>query len=186
MSSTTLYWTCMTSICNTHVIYIMYLLILRRGKLGVFALPFLQDKKKFITEVYIMNIKFKQQCQQFQQYQPNPGSDLCLYLYCPQYTNLQDNIFQRVRVYGVIASNATFNNISVILWQSILLVEQIEVHWENYRPVASHLQIYYIMLYRVHLALGGFKLKTSVVIGTDCKGSLSPYDHDLDCSFLSL
>jgi hypothetical protein len=62
----------------------------------------------------------------------------------------------------------------------------VEVHWENYRPVASHLQIYYIMLYRVHLALGGFKLKTSVVIGTDCKGSLSPYDHDLDCSFLSL
>jgi hypothetical protein len=34
--------------------------------------------------------------------------------------------------------NATFNNISVILWQSVLLVEESEVPGENNRPAASH------------------------------------------------
>jgi hypothetical protein len=33
--------------------------------------------------------------------------------------------------------NATFNNISVILWQSVLLVEEIRVPGENHQPVAS-------------------------------------------------
>jgi hypothetical protein len=34
--------------------------------------------------------------------------------------------------------NATFNNTSVILWLSVLLVEEIGVTRENQRPVASH------------------------------------------------
>ena len=34
--------------------------------------------------------------------------------------------------------NATFNNISVILWRSVLLMEEIGVHGENHRPVGSH------------------------------------------------
>jgi hypothetical protein len=33
--------------------------------------------------------------------------------------------------------NATFNNISVISWQSVLLVEETGVPEENQRPVAS-------------------------------------------------
>jgi hypothetical protein len=33
--------------------------------------------------------------------------------------------------------NATFKNILVILWWSILLVEEIRVPGENHRPVAS-------------------------------------------------
>ena len=36
--------------------------------------------------------------------------------------------------------NATFNNISVISWQSVLLVEDTGVPGENHRPVASHWQ----------------------------------------------
>jgi len=36
--------------------------------------------------------------------------------------------------------NATFNNISVISWQSVLLVEETEVPGENHRPFASHWQ----------------------------------------------
>jgi hypothetical protein len=32
----------------------------------------------------------------------------------------------------VMVFNATFNNISVISWQSVLLVEETEVHGENY------------------------------------------------------
>ena len=34
--------------------------------------------------------------------------------------------------------NATFNNISVISWWSVLLVEEIGVPEENHRPVANH------------------------------------------------
>ena len=36
--------------------------------------------------------------------------------------------------------NATFNNISVISWRSVLLVEETGVPGENDRPVASHWQ----------------------------------------------
>jgi hypothetical protein len=34
--------------------------------------------------------------------------------------------------------NATFNNISVISWRSVLMVEETGVPEENHRPVASH------------------------------------------------
>ena len=33
---------------------------------------------------------------------------------------------------------ATFNNISVIWWPSVLLMEEIRVPRENHRPVTSH------------------------------------------------
>ena len=36
--------------------------------------------------------------------------------------------------------NATFNNISVILWRSVLLVEETGGPSENHRHVASHRQ----------------------------------------------
>jgi hypothetical protein len=34
--------------------------------------------------------------------------------------------------------NAIFNNISAILWRSVLLVEEAGGPGENHRPVASH------------------------------------------------
>jgi hypothetical protein len=34
--------------------------------------------------------------------------------------------------------NATLNNISVISWRSVLLVEETEGPGENHRPAASH------------------------------------------------
>jgi hypothetical protein len=34
--------------------------------------------------------------------------------------------------------NATFNNISAILWRSVLMMEEIGLPGENHRPVASH------------------------------------------------
>ena len=37
--------------------------------------------------------------------------------------------------------NATFNNISVISWRSVLLVDETGVSGENHRSVASHWQI---------------------------------------------
>jgi hypothetical protein len=44
----------------------------------------------------------------------------------------------KTRGWGFIVVNTTFNNISVILWQSVLLVEETGVPGENHRPVASH------------------------------------------------
>ena len=34
--------------------------------------------------------------------------------------------------------NATFNNTSVILWRSVLFVDETGVPGKNHRPVASH------------------------------------------------
>jgi len=36
--------------------------------------------------------------------------------------------------------NVTFNNISVISWKSVLLVEETEVPDQNHRPVVNHWQ----------------------------------------------
>jgi hypothetical protein len=49
-------------------------------------------------------------------------------------------------VLGFLVLNATFNNISVISWRSVLLVEETGVPGENHRPAASN-QFYYIMFY---------------------------------------
>ena len=54
-------------------------------------------------------------------------------------------------------------------------MEESGVPGENHRPVASHWQLYHIILYQVHIARAGFELTTSVVIGTDCKGRQNNY-----------
>jgi len=39
--------------------------------------------------------------------------------------------------FGLMMFNATFNNISVILWRSVLLVEETRVPGESHRPVVA-------------------------------------------------
>ena len=65
--------------------------------------------------------------------------------------------------------NATFNNISVISWQSVLLVEETT----DLLQVTD--KLYHIMLYTSPSSR--FELTTSVVIGTDCIGSCKSNYH---------
>ena len=69
---------------------------------------------------------------------------------------------------------ATFYNILVISWRSVLLVQETG---ENHRPVASHWQT--LSHNVVQLALTEIKLRTSVVTGTDCIGSCKSNYHTI-------
>jgi hypothetical protein len=66
----------------------------------------------------------------------------------------------------IVVSNATFNNISAILWPSVSLVKTADLS-----QVTGN--IFHIMLYRV------FELTTSVVISSDCIGNYKDNSHTI-------
>jgi hypothetical protein len=96
--------------------------------------------------------------------------------------------------------NSTFNNSSIISWQSILLVEETIVCGENHRPVSSDRQTLSQNVVEYTIPWMGFKLTTLtnfitscciehtwtrfelimlVVIGTDCTGSCKSNYHTI-------
>ena len=77
--------------------------------------------------------------------------------------------------YCFMVLKATFNNISIISWQSVVLVEETGAPWENLPHVTDTL--YHIMLYTSPWT--GFKFKTLVVIGTDCIDSCKSNYHTI-------
>ena len=79
--------------------------------------------------------------------------------------------------------NATFNNISAISWQSVILVEETGVPGDTWRKPSTcrksltNFITYCCIEYTSKWA--GFKLKTLVVIGTDCTGSCKSNYHTI-------
>jgi hypothetical protein len=71
--------------------------------------------------------------------------------------------------------NATFNNISVISWWPVLLVEETGGPRETTDLSQISDKLDHIMLYTSPWS--GFELTTSVVIGTDCIGSCKSNYH---------
>jgi len=73
------------------------------------------------------------------------------------------------------ATDTTFNNVSVISCRSVLLVDEIGVPGESQRYVSSY--------HRVHLAMSGFELATLMVIINDytCGCKSNGQDHDDPC-----
>jgi hypothetical protein len=75
--------------------------------------------------------------------------------------------------------NATFNNISVISWRSVLLVEETGVTEKtiDVSQVTDNFERYHIMLYASPRSR--FELTTLVVIGTDCICSCKSNYHTI-------
>ena len=68
-----------------------------------------------------------------------PRGGLSIFIYVLWYiVHISLHIIYRFGLVWYMVFNATFNNISVISWRSVLLVEETGGPGENHRPVASN------------------------------------------------
>jgi hypothetical protein len=89
-------------------------------------------------------------------------------------------IYLSRRFFGLVCFmvlNATFNYISVIMWRSVLLVEETEYPEKTTDLSQVTDKLYPIILYRAHPPWTGFELTTLVVKGTNCTGSCKSNYH---------
>ena len=86
----------------------------------------------------------------------------------------------------VMVLNATFNNISVLLWRSVLLVEETGILDKTTDLQQVIDSLYRIMMDRVHLAWTVFELTTLVVIGTNYIGSCKSNYHAITTTTVPL
>jgi hypothetical protein len=79
----------------------------------------------------------------------------------------------------VMVFNATFNNISAISWQSVLLVEETRVPEENHRSATSQWQTLSHNVVSSTSLPSGILTHNVMVIDTDCKGSHKSNYHTI-------
>ena len=96
------------------------------------------------------------------------------------YKTLKKNLIEMFTVslvwwFRLMVFNITLNNITVISWQSVLLVEEPEYQEKTIDLSQVTDKLYHIMLYTSPWSR--FELTTSVVIGTDCTGSCKSNYH---------
>jgi hypothetical protein len=93
---------------------------------------------------------------------------------------LIDNSTKMLKVgVRVMVFNATFNNISIILWQSVLLVEETRISGENHRSATSHWQTWSHKVVSSIPRLSGIQIRNVSGDRHWCIGSYKSNNHTI-------